>query len=129
MPDQTAFFKDFEEYYFTDFMNTKGRSFHIIEANSKIGQINYNEIKDGEVELDIIIYDKENWSKGYGSSSIKLLSAYLEEKYHVSSIYIEVHSENERASKAYKKAGFEFSEEIVDGKQTYHRLKRKNRYL
>lgn len=129
VPDRKAFFDDFEEYYFTDFKNTKGRCFHIIEEGSKIGQINYNQITEGTVEIDIIIYNKSNWSKGYGSSSVKLMSAYLEEKYHVKSIYIEVHSENLRAVKAYEKAGFEKSEVKEDKGQTYFRLQRENKFL
>ncbi len=129
IPNKEAFFKDFEEYYFTDFKNAKGRCFHILESDEKIGQINYNEIKERVVEIDIIIYDKENWSKGYGSSSVKLMSAYLEEKFHVESIFIEVHSKNKRAVKAYEKAGFTISGEQVDNGQTFYRLERKNKYL
>lgn len=129
IPDKKAFFKDFDDYYFTDFKNTKGRCFHIIEAGEKIGQINYNEIKENEVEVDVIIYDKENWSKGYGSSSVKLISAYLEEKFHVQTIHIDVHPDNKRAVKAYEKAGFQKSELKEENGHKYLRLKRLNRFL
>lgn len=128
LPDKKAFFEDFEEYYFTDFKNSKGRSFHIVEGDANIGQINYNEIKEDVVDIDIIIYSKDNWSKGYGSSSVKLISAYLEEKFNVESIFIDVHNSNERAMKAYKKAGYDQSEEYVEKGQKFYRLKRINKY-
>ena len=128
LPDKKAFFEDFEEYYFTDFKNSKGRSFHIVEGDSNIGQINYNEIKEDVVDIDIIIYNKDNWSKGYGSSSVKLISAYLEEKFNVASIFIDVHCSTERAVKAYEKAGFTKSEKIVEKGESFFRLKRINKY-
>jgi RimJ/RimL family protein N-acetyltransferase len=100
-----------------------------MESGVDIGQINYNEIKNKIVEVDIIIYNKQNWSKGYGSSSLKLMSAYLEEKFHVESIYLDVHSSNERAIKAYEKAGFHKSEELVENNERVFRLKKANKYL
>lgn len=81
------------------------------------------------MEVDIIIYDKENWSKGYGSSAIKLISAYLEEKYHVDSIWIDVHPQNGRAIKAYEKAGFNSMSKTKNEHGTeFIRLARKNQY-
>ena len=122
VPDKAAFFEDFEEYYFTDFKDNKGRCFHIIEGGDKIGQINYNEIKNANVEIDIIIYSKENWSKGYGSSAVKLMSSYLESRFHVKSIFIDVHPENDRAIKAYDKAGFSKKEKYTEEDITYFRV-------
>ena len=129
VPDKSSFFKDWQGYYFKDIENRKGRYFHIIQKGSKIGQINYNEIQSNEVDVDIIIYDKDNWSKGYGSSAIKLISAYLEEKYHVDKIWIDVHPHNTRAIKAYEKAGFNSKSKTKDELGIdYIRLSRKNRY-
>jgi len=106
VPDKNAFFEDWKKHYFQDRDNKKGRCFHIVESGENIGQINYNAITNKEVDVDILIYDKDNWSKGYGTSAIKLMCAYLEEKYHVSKVWIDVHPENKRAMKAYEKAGF-----------------------
>lgn len=129
IPTKSDFFKDWDYYYFRDIQNKKGRCFHILKNGEKIGQINYNAIKDNQVDIDIIIYDKENWSKGYGSSAIKLMSAYLEEKYHVDKIWIDVHPENKRAIKAYEKAGFNSSVPVTDSKGIeFIRLARPNKY-
>ena len=106
VPDRETFFEDWKRYYFEDRENKKGRCFHILQNQEKIGQINYNSIENKEVDVDILIYNKENWSKGYGTSAIKLMCAYLEEKYHVAKVWIDVHQDNTRAKKAYEKAGF-----------------------
>jgi len=81
------------------------------------------------VEVDILIYAKENWSKGYGSSAVKLMSSYLEAKFHVNSIFIDVHPENDRAIKAYDKAGFSKAKEITEEGNTYYRLTRSNQLV
>ncbi|MDA9774328.1 GNAT family N-acetyltransferase [Saprospiraceae bacterium] len=106
IPDKNKFFEDWQQFYFQDRENERGRCFHILREQSKIGQVNYNSINNDEVDVDILIYSKENWSKGYGTSAIKLMCAYLEEKYHVKKVWIDVHTENNRAMKAYEKAGF-----------------------
>jgi len=55
------------------------------------------------------------------------MSIYLEEKFHVERIWIDVHPENARAMKAYNKAGFINSTSSNESK--YVRLMRKNQYL
>ena len=84
----------------------QGRAFHIIHDDEKIGQITYHKIDKGEVTVDILIYDNSNRNHGYGTSALKLMCAYLEEKYHVQKIWMDIPSSNHRAIKAYEKAGF-----------------------
>lgn len=111
IPNRKAFFEDWKKYYFQDQENKKGRCFHILQGQEKIGQVNYNSIANKEVDIDILIYNQENWSKGYGTSAIKLMCAYLEEKYHVNKVWIDVHENNNRAIKAYEKAGFSYEDQ------------------
>jgi RimJ/RimL family protein N-acetyltransferase len=107
IPQHDEFFTDWKPFYFNDNKEELGRCFHIIKKAQKIGMINYNHILDGKVDIDIIIYNKENWSSGYGTSAIKLLSLYLSERFHVKEIWIDVLANNLRAIKAYEKADFE----------------------
>ena len=54
----------------------------------------------------------------------------MEEKFHVRKIWIDVHPSNSRAIKAYEKANFHFSQEIIDSKGVkYNRLVRNNAFL
>jgi RimJ/RimL family protein N-acetyltransferase len=106
IPGHDEFFKDWKSYYFNDNKEELGRCFNIIKNGVKIGMINYNHIVLNKVDIDIIIYDKANWSSGFGTSAIKLLSLYLLERFHVNEIWIDVLQSNTRAIKAYEKSGF-----------------------
>lgn len=112
---EEQFEKQWTSLYFKDEENEKGRCFHIIKDSNRIGQVHYNVIDNKQVDLDLIIYDSVNHSKGYGTSAIKLLSAYLEEKFHVEQIWIDLHNSNVPAIKAYQKAGFDQIKETENG--------------
>lgn len=105
--NETAFFSRYQPYYFQDEKNMDGRCFHICVQDKKIGQINYHKIKDGCVSLDSLIYKKTYRNNGYGTSAIKLLTAYIEEKFHVSNLNIELDRTNKRAIAAFIKAGYQ----------------------
>lgn len=106
IPSQQEFFKKWKAYYFQDDQNHLGRCFHIVHQGLRIGEVDYHSIVDSKVQVNILIYDEKDWNKGYGTSALKLLSAYLEEKYHVNDIWVKVPSTNSGAVQAYKKAGF-----------------------
>lgn len=55
----------------------------------------------------IAIAEKENWSKKYGSETTKLVRDYAFETLNLNRIQLHVSTENDRAVKAYKKAGFQ----------------------
>ncbi len=63
-------------------------------------------------ELAIIIGEKEYWSKGYGTEVVKTLLEYGFNQLNLNMIYLGVIDLNERAKRAYEKAGF-----IQDGIQ------------
>lgn len=102
------FFKDWHEGYFDMSKPELGQCFWIVVKNKKIGMINYNAINHNkkEVELDIIIGEKENIGKGYGTDALKTLIKYIFENFAIKKIWLEGRSNNHRAIKAYQKAGF-----------------------
>lgn len=106
IPSKDEFFQKWKDYYFQDNQNHLGRCFHIVHQSTRIGEVDYHNIIDRKVQVNILIYDEKHWNKGYGTSALKLLSAYLEEKYHVTDIWVNVPSSNNGAVQAYKKAGF-----------------------
>lgn len=106
IPTRDEFFQKWKGYYFQDDQNHLGRCFHIIHQGERIGEVDYHTIVDRKVQVNILIYDQKHRNKGYGTSALKLLSAYLEEKYHVTGIWVKVPVSNSCAVQAYKKAGF-----------------------
>ena len=63
-------------------------------------------------QLNIIIGNEQYLSNGYGTDSVKLLLKYGFKRLGLNSIQLGVNSENQRAIKSYKNAGF-----MVEGKR------------
>ncbi len=110
VPDRSSFFEDWTDEYFND-ESIEKRSYAIVvtENDEEIGQINYQLDKGVDtsyIEIDIIIASDNHKNKGYGSESIALLIDYLKKLFPALPIYIYALAENQRAIKAYKKAGF-----------------------
>lgn len=80
-----------------------------IEADGKFighcGLFNFNHLSQ-TCELGISIGDKEYWGRGYGREAVTLLVDYAFRYQNLRRVYLEVHSLNERAIKAYIGAGF-----------------------
>lgn len=57
-------------------------------------------------EFRIIIGEKDYWGKGVAQEAIKLVLVYAFEKLNLEKVWLGVHDKNERARKAYLKAGF-----------------------
>jgi RimJ/RimL family protein N-acetyltransferase len=57
-------------------------------------------------ELGIFIGDKAYWGKGYGSEVMRLLLAHGFGILNLNRIYLRVYENNQRAIRAYEKAGF-----------------------
>lgn len=116
VPTYEQFVEDWRIYYFDGSELEKGRCFAILVDDEAIGQINYNAInrEDNSVELDIIIAQDTNKSKGYGSEALQTLSNYLFQEMNVQKCWIEAISDNPRAIAAYEKAGFKITRTFVD---------------
>jgi len=102
------FFKRWNKNYFSIKPNENGQCFWIVLKRKKIGQINYNSIhkRNKNVELDIIIGEKKNIGKGYGTDALRTLLKFLFENFDIHKVWIEARVDNTRAISAYKKIGF-----------------------
>jgi RimJ/RimL family protein N-acetyltransferase len=63
-------------------------------------------------ELGIMIGDKGEWNKGYGSEAMTLLLKHGFETLNLNRIFLRVYADNIRAVRSYEKAGF-----ILEGRQ------------
>jgi len=79
-----------------------------LENNELIGNCGLMKINNirRTATLGIMIGEDENRSKGYGTESLRLLLDYGFNYLNLNNIMLEVFGFNERAIKAYKKAGF-----------------------
>lgn len=57
-------------------------------------------------ELGIMIGEKEEWNKGYGTETMTLLLRHCFETLNLNRVYLHVYAENLRGKRAYEKAGF-----------------------
>jgi aminoglycoside 6'-N-acetyltransferase len=68
----------------------------------------WGDMEDGYRAVDIIIGDKENLGKGYGTTIMRLILDICFKDQTVKGVYIDPLSKNLRAIKFYQKIGFEF---------------------
>jgi len=57
-------------------------------------------------ELGIMLGEKDEWNKGYGTETMTLLLRHSFDTLNLNRIYLHVYAENLRAKRAYEKAGF-----------------------
>jgi RimJ/RimL family protein N-acetyltransferase len=57
-------------------------------------------------ELGIEIGDHSYWGQGFGRDAVRLLLTYAFEHMHMNRVWLNTHSENERAIRCYKACGF-----------------------
>lgn len=115
IPTYEEFTRDWKRHFFDGSQPEKGRSFTILVGNKAIGQINYNEInrKNNSVELDIIIAEDIEKSKGHGSDALETLVKYLFQNMNIQLCEIEAVTQNVRAIRAYEKAGFKITKTFL----------------
>ena len=63
-------------------------------------------------ELGILIGEKDEWGKGYGTETMRLLLKFGFGHFNLNRIYLRVYENNPRAIRAYEKAGF-----VLEGRQ------------
>ena len=61
---------------------------------------------NSSTELGIMIGDKSEWNKGYGSEVMSLLVKHCFETLNLNRVFLKVYTENIRAVRSYEKAGF-----------------------
>lgn len=95
--------KEVQKYF--NFLLARDWEFMIMRGTKAIGHISLAKRAKGWYETQIIIGDKDEQGKGYGTAAIKkLLQKVIKNK--ISKIYLEVRPNNIRAIKAYEKCGF-----------------------
>ena len=86
----------------------KGDVLYAIETEGKyIGDIDIVIIpKEHKVEITLFIGDRNEWGKGYGRETVKLVLDDLFSSEPVDTVDIDVAAQNERALRFWKKLGF-----------------------
>ena len=91
--------------YFSKILKNRKNYHYIITLDRKvIGHISLEQRRNKWREIQIVIGEKNQWGKGYGTKAIKILIA--KAKNLGVKIYLEVRPNNLRAIHAYEKCGF-----------------------
>ncbi|MCJ7736119.1 MAG: GNAT family N-acetyltransferase, partial [Anaerolineae bacterium] len=89
-------------------------------GNIGLDQINW---KDRSAELGIVIGEKSQWSKGYGTDAIRTLLGLGFREMNLHRIFLRVDADNARGIRCYEKAGFQLEgtfREAVFREGVYH---------
>jgi RimJ/RimL family protein N-acetyltransferase len=108
IPAWKEFCRDYEESFFNSSGNEKGRNFIILADNTEVGTVGYDlfDAKKSRVVMDIWMRAEKYCGLGYGPEALRTLCKYLHQKYGIINFYISPSSRNNRAIRAYLKAGF-----------------------
>ncbi|WP_041367794.1 GNAT family N-acetyltransferase [Natranaerobius thermophilus] len=91
-------------------MSKDGYQFAVVkkDAEELIGNCGLHNVDliNRSAELGIFIGDKNCWDGGYGVDAVNLLLDYAFNLLNLNSVYLRVHSFNDRAIQCYKKCGF-----------------------
>ena len=106
--DKRKFFREWHESYFNPKCPEEGQCFWIDVSGERIGAVCHNRIdlKNKVVELDIIIGEEKFCGKGYGTDALITLMVHVFTNFDINRIWIGARANNQRAIKAYQKAGF-----------------------
>lgn len=106
------------ENFIQSMMNGEMEGFVIAHKDTEeyIGQIDLIKIDwlNRIATMGIVIGNKENLSKGYGSEAIKLLQGFIFNKLNLNKLTLDVRGFNERAIACYEKCGFKVEGVIRD---------------
>ncbi len=107
-PTWDEFCDDYESFFFDGTRQEVGRSFLIEVQGEAVGHINYDGMDSarGLAELDIWLRAKAFCGHGYGSDALVALTRYIQETFGVTEFIIRPSGRNQRAIRAYAKAGF-----------------------
>ncbi len=98
-----------EQSYIKKINKEKDRYFFSIVNENKllIGNTNLKlSEKNKKISLGIIIGEKKEWDKGYGTETMRLLIDFVFKKLKYNRLELDVYKENKRAIKVYKRVGF-----------------------
>jgi len=110
VPTWDEFCEDFQDFYFDDLDQMKGRSYLIEVQSEYVGQINYNLIERAgatiSTELDIWLRAEKDCGKGFGVDAILALCEHLYTTLGVNEFWVQPSERNPRSIASYQKAGF-----------------------
>jgi len=100
-----------EEKYMEKMMTKNDKQKNLVIESKEgdyIGQITLDNIdwKNRNAELGIVIGDKKNWGKGYGTEAIKIILNHGFHQMNLYNIYLWVFEYNQRGIRCYEKCGF-----------------------
>jgi RimJ/RimL family protein N-acetyltransferase len=109
VPDWAAFCADYSDEHFEGSKTEDARSFIIEVGGAAVGQINYDRVgmPEGCAELDIWMRSSQHCGRGWGSDALITMCQWLHERFRLTSFLIRPSERNERAIRAYARAGFE----------------------
>lgn len=108
IPDWTQFENDFEDFYFLESGRMQGSVMIIEKDNEEIGCLCYARfhLKPSCAELDIWLKENRLCGQGFGVTALRQMMDYLKNHYNVTKFLIRPSEKNDRAIRAYEKAGF-----------------------
>ena len=106
----------YEDYYFTGARPEDGRGFLIVHGEEPIGFVSYASfhLKPRVAELDIWMNSEAHCGKGFGTDALVVLSKHLHRTLGIDTLIMRPSAKNERAVRAYRKAGFVVSGQPID---------------
>lgn len=102
-----------EERWFDRMLETQGRTSHhfvicLLADNRPIGTAALHDVTErhGTADFGIAIGEKDEWDHGYGTDALRAICAFGFEELRLERIGLQVYDGNDRARRAYEKAGF-----------------------
>jgi RimJ/RimL family protein N-acetyltransferase len=109
IPTWDEFCADYVTLFFDGSQPDFGRSFIIEVAGEACGHVSYSEVdlSRGKAELDIWLRSESFCGRGYGTDALLTLTRHLHETLGFTEFIMRPSARNQRAIKAYAKAGFD----------------------
>lgn len=107
IPDWETFQNDFEDFYFQESGQNKGSVIIIENDRKEIGCVCYAcfHLNNNKAELDIWMKARQYCGKGFGPVALQKVIEYLQKEKGIQKFLIRPSEKNNRAIKAYEKAG------------------------
>ena len=110
---RAPFSKAMEEKWFESMLADQGkRSYHfvicLLADDRAIGTAGFHHVnqEDGNASFGIVIGEKAEWSKGYGTDALRAICDFGFGQLRLERIELDVYEPNRRAQHSYEKAGF-----------------------
>ena len=110
---RAPFSKAMEEKWFESMLEQQGkRGYHfvicLLADDRAIGTAGFHNVnqEDGHAAFGIVIGEKAEWSKGYGTDALRAICDFGFGQLRLERIELDVYEPNRRAQRSYEKAGF-----------------------